>query len=106
MNLPEIPEIPEINEEVSETVYQEENVYQEVIVYPNIKIFKTICRAQLKIIDIKLFQSVTVMVRLLDTNNVIVETRILVMDKTNGYDKWGQDDQFVLKWVKEQLSTL
>jgi hypothetical protein len=89
-----------------EPVYQEENVYQDVIVYPNIKIYKTICKAQIKIIEIKLFQSITIMVRLLDENNVIVESRILVMDKTNGYTNWSTDDQYVLKWVKEQLSTL
>jgi hypothetical protein len=89
-----------------EQVYQEPNPYQEVNVYPNIKVYKTICKAQIKILEIKLFEHITIMVRLLDENDVIAETRILVMDKTNGYNNWGSDDQYVLKWVKEQLSTL
>jgi hypothetical protein len=93
-------------QEETEKVYQEPNPYQELIVSPNIKVYKTICKAHVKIIEIKLFESITIMVRLLDQSNVIVESRILVMDKTNGYDQWANDDTYVLNWVSNQLSTL
>lgn len=78
--------------------------FQEINVYPNIKVSKTIVKAQIQIIDIKLFENVRLMVRLLDENDIAVENRILTMDKSNGYDEWKNDDNFVLKWVKEQLN--
>jgi len=93
-------------QEETEKVYEEPNPYKEVNVYPNIKVYKTICKAHVKIIEIKLFESITIMVRLLDQSNVIVESRILVMDKTNGYDQWANDDTYVLNWVSTKLSTL
>ena len=78
--------------------------FQEINVYPNIKVSKTIVKAQIQIIDIKLFENVRIMVRLLDENDIAVDSRILTMDKSNGYDNWQNDDNYVLKWVKEQLS--
>ena len=77
--------------------------FQEINVYPNIKVSKTIVKAQIQIIDIKLFENVRIMVRLLDENDIAVDSRILTMDKSNGYDNWQNDDNYVLKWVKEQL---
>jgi uncharacterized protein YkvS len=94
------------SQEENEKVYQEPNPYQEVNVYPNIKVYKTICKAQIKILEIKLFEGITIMVRLLDENDVIVESRILIMDKSNGYDQWANDDSYVLKWVSNQLNKL
>jgi hypothetical protein len=94
------------SEEPTEKVYEEPNPYQEVNVYPNIKVYKTICKAQIKIIEIKLFEHINIMVRLVDENGVIVESRVLKMDKSNGYDQWANDDSYVLKWVSTQLSTL
>jgi hypothetical protein len=91
-------------QEETEKVYEEPNPYKEVNVYPNIKVTKTISKAHVKIIEINLFESITIMVRLLDQSNVIVESRILVMDKTNGYDQWANDDTYVLNWVSNQLS--
>jgi hypothetical protein len=87
-------------------VYQEPNPYKEVNVYPNIKVQKTICKAQIKIMEIELFESITIMVRLVDENGIIVESRILRMDKSNGYDQWANDDTYVLKWVSNQLRTI
>jgi hypothetical protein len=94
------------SQEENEKVYEEPNPYHEVNVYPNIKVYKTICKAQIKILEIKLFEQITVMVRLLDENGIIVESRVLTMDKSNGYDQWANDDNYVLKWVSTQLSTL
>jgi hypothetical protein len=94
------------SQEENEKVYEEPNPYQEINVYPNIKVQKTICKAQIKILEIKLFEQITVMVRLVDENGIIVESRILIMDKTNGYDQWSNDDNYVLKWVSNQLNKL
>jgi hypothetical protein len=94
------------SQEENEKVYEEPNPYHEVNVYPNIKVYKTICKALIKILEIKLFEQITVMVRLLDENGIIVESRVLTMDKTNGYDQWANDDNYVLKWVSNQLNKL
>ena len=94
------------SQEENEKVYQEPNPYKEVNVYPNIKVQKTICKAQIKIMEIELFESITIMVRLVDENGIIVESRILRMDKSNGYDQWANDDTYVLKWVSNQLRTI
>jgi uncharacterized protein YkvS len=94
------------SQEENEIVYQEPNPYKEINVYPTIKVQKTICKALIKIMEIELFEGITIMVRLLDQNNLIVESRILKMDKSNGYNDYGTDDTYVLNWVKNQLSTL
>jgi len=93
-------------EEPTEKVYEEPSPYKEVNVYPNIKVQKTICKALIKIMEIELFEGITIMVRLVDENGIIVESRILRMDKSNGYDQWANDDSYVLNWVKNQLNKL
>lgn len=77
---------------------------QEINVYPNIKVSKTICKAQITVLDFQLFKSISFMVRLMDENGVVIEARQLVMDKTNGYNEYGSDDNYVLNWVKGQLT--
>lgn len=78
--------------------------FKEVNVYPNITVSKTIVKAKILIIEMKLFESVRFMVQLLDENDTIVDNRVLLMDKSNGYDEWLNDDTYVLNWVKKQLS--
>jgi hypothetical protein len=78
--------------------------FQDIDVDPHITVCKTIVKAQIQVLDMKLFESIRVMVRLLDENDQVVDCRILLLDKSNGYDEWLNDDTYVLNWVKKQLS--
>jgi hypothetical protein len=77
--------------------------FKEVNIYPNITVSKKIVKAQIHVIEMKLFEYVRFMVRLLDENDQGVDSRILLMEN-EAYKNWSNDDSYVLNWVKNQLS--
>jgi hypothetical protein len=77
--------------------------FQEVNVYPNITVSKKIVKAKIHVMEIKLFESVRFMVQLLDENDQVVDSRILLMEN-EAYKNWTNDDNYVLNWVKGQLT--
>lgn len=77
--------------------------FQEVNVYPNLKKVINIVKLQIRVMDMVLFESITLIVTFFSEDNVPLETKIMKMDKTNGYDDWKNDDNYVTEWVKQQL---
>jgi hypothetical protein len=77
--------------------------YQEINVYPNFKKITNIVKLQIQVMDIVLFESVTLRVTFFSEDDVPVENKVMKMDKTNGYDDWKNDDSYVAEWVKQQL---
>ena len=74
-------------------------------VYPNLKKTITICKAGIRIIELKLYEFLKLNVILYDADDNIVDTRLLILDHTNGYDQWGFSDDFIVSWVKSQISS-
>jgi hypothetical protein len=77
--------------------------YQQINIYPNITIAKKIVKAEIIVLELRLFESVKLMIRLMDENDCIIDARVLTMDNET-YKNWNNDDSYVIKWVKEQLS--
>jgi hypothetical protein len=50
-----------------------------------------------------LFESVSVMVYLKDENGSVVDTKYLIIDKTNGYDEWTNDDKTLINIIKKLI---
>jgi len=76
---------------------------QEVNVYPNIKRTVNIVKMNIRVMDMTLFENIILSVTFLNEDNIPVETKVLKMDKSNGYDEWMNDDGYVVEWVKQQL---
>lgn len=72
-------------------------------VYPNLKKSITLVKAEVRIIELKLFESVTVMVYLKDENGSVMDTRHFLIDKTNGYDNWTNDDKTLIDIIKKLI---
>jgi len=72
-------------------------------VYPNMKKSVTLVKAEIKILQMTLFESVSVMVYLKDENGSVVDTKYLIIDKTNGYDEWTNDDKTLINIIKKLL---
>jgi hypothetical protein len=72
-------------------------------VYPNLKKTITLVKAEIKILEIKLFESVRVMVYLKDENGSVMDTRGFLIDKTNGYDSWTNDDKTLIDIIKKLI---
>ena len=73
-------------------------------VYPNLKKTVTICKADIIVIEMKLFEFIKLSIIMYDSEFNIVDTRLLVLDKSNGYEQWGFSDDFIVSWVKSQIS--
>jgi hypothetical protein len=72
-------------------------------VYPNMKKTTTLVKAEVKILQMTLFESVSVMVYLKDENGSVVDTKYLIIDKKNGYDEWTNDDKTLINIIKKLL---
>jgi len=72
-------------------------------VYPNMKKSITLVKAEIKILQMTLFESVSVMVYLKDENGSVVDTRYLIIDKTNGYNEWTNDDKTLINIIKKLI---
>ena len=74
-------------------------------VYPNITVSKKIVRAEVSIVELKLFESARIAVMLYDEDNRVQKVHQLMLDQTNGYNDW-LNDKWLLDWVKTQINTL
>jgi hypothetical protein len=71
-------------------------------VFPNIKKSVTVCKAIITVQSIVLFESITLSVSLIDTNDTTVEVRVYTISG-NDYAGWGVDDSYIVNWVKAKL---
>jgi len=72
-------------------------------IYPNLKKSITLVKAEVKILELKLFESVRVMVYLKDENGSVMDTRGILIDKTNGYNEWTNDDKTLIDIIKKLI---
>jgi len=72
-------------------------------IYPNLKKSITLVKAEVKILELKLFESVKVMVYLKDENGSVMDTRGILIDKTNGYNEWSNDDKTLIDIIKKLI---
>jgi hypothetical protein len=72
-------------------------------VFPNLKKTITLVKAEIKILELKLFESVRVMVYLKDENDSVMDTRGFLIDKSNGYDQWSNDDKTLIDIIKKLI---
>jgi hypothetical protein len=72
-------------------------------IYPNLKKSITLVQAEIKIIELKLFESVRVMVLFKDQNGSVMDTKGFLIDKTNGYDDWTNDDKTLIDIIKKLI---
>ena len=74
-------------------------------IYPNLTITKKIVRAEVSIVEIKLFESARIAVMLYDEENKVQSVKQLILNKENGYDNWTTD-KWLLDWVKAKINTI
>jgi hypothetical protein len=79
------------------------NTLIEFNIYPNLKKTITLVKAEIKILELKLFESVRVMVYLKDEQGSVIDTRGFLIDKSNGYDQWTQDDKTLIDIIKKLI---
>ena len=72
-------------------------------IYPNMKKSITLVKAEIKILELKLFESVKVMVYFKDQNGSVMDTKGFLIDKTNGYDSWTNDDKTLIDIIKKLI---
>lgn len=80
----------------------------ESIIYPPIKKTLTANKISIEVIDMKLFVSIRIFVRLLDTDDNLMDARSYTIDGTD-YSNWNTppyngDDKYILDWVKRKLN--
>jgi hypothetical protein len=75
---------------------------QKIPIYPHIKKMTDIVNMTVDVLDMKLFESVSLRVVFYSSEDIPVDSRIIIMDKTNGYSEWSNDDAFIIDWVKKQ----
>jgi hypothetical protein len=71
-------------------------------VFPNIKRTTTICRAVITVQSFVLFESVTLSVALINTDDTTVEVKVFTLSGDD-YAAWGDDDSYIVNWVKTRL---
>jgi hypothetical protein len=72
--------------------------------YPNIKLPQQIVVGfDYRINEIVLFQYLDLTVYLLDEKGQILDNKILKLEGED-YQKWSTDDNYVLAWIKKQIS--
>lgn len=77
--------------------------YKEINVFPNLSKVEKIVKAQISVIEMQLYKSVTVRVVLLNEDDKIIDIKQFVIDETNGYNDWGNNDDFIVDWVQKEL---
>jgi hypothetical protein len=70
-------------------------------IYPNLKKSITLVKAEIKILKLKLFESVRIMVYLKDKNVSVMDTRYFLIDKTNSYNDWTNDEKALIESLKD-----
>ena len=71
-------------------------------VYPNIKRIINICKFQYTILEIILFKSIRIAVYLFNENDMLIESRQYLIEGAE-YEAWSQDDQYIIKLLKEKI---
>ena len=71
-------------------------------IYPNITITKKIIKAEVNIVELKLFESARIAVLLYDEDNKVQKVHQLILNKENGYDDWV-NDKWLLDWIKLKM---
>jgi hypothetical protein len=71
-------------------------------VYPNIKRIISICKFKYNILEIILFKSIRIAVYLYNENDMLIESRQYLIEGDE-YNAWSQDDQYIIKLLKEKL---
>jgi hypothetical protein len=79
------------------------NNLPEFPLYPNIRITKVGVKCRFNIFDYIPFTSAKICVVVLDDQDVGIQSRFFTIDTTNGFNEWGNDDSFLIKWLKEQM---
>lgn len=74
-------------------------------IYPNITITKKIVAGRISVFDYVPFESARIGVMLKDEDGICVENRIYTLDSSNGFNEWGNNDNFLIAWVKNKLSS-
>jgi len=72
-------------------------------VFPNITITKKVVKAILRVTEYIPFVKASIMVMLFDENDKLVDTRCYIMDSTNGFSEWSNDDKYLINFVKARL---
>lgn len=78
------------------------NNTEEYPVYPNINRTIKICKFNYKVLDIKLFESIRIIVYLMNENSVLVDTLQLLITGTE-YLAWSQDDTYIVNLIKMKI---
>ena len=76
---------------------------ESIPVYPNIKKIVNISSMRIDVMDMTLFESVTLRVSFFSDENILADVKVFVMDKSNGYELWSNDDRYIVTWVQQQL---
>ncbi len=72
--------------------------------YPQIKLPpQTVVGFDYRINEIKLFEYLDLTVYLLDSRGQILDNKILKLENED-YQKWSNDDNYVIQWIKKQIS--
>lgn len=77
--------------------------YVESNLYPNLKKTITMCKFKFCVYDYKPYEYAKITVILLDENNIPVDTRVLELNVTNGFNDWSNDDRYLENFIKQQL---
>lgn len=73
----------------------------EMPIYPNIKRTLNICKAKVRILELKLNTSVRIAVFLFNENDLLVDTTQLLIEGKE-YDDWTNDTDFI-KLIKQKI---
>ncbi len=73
-------------------------------IYPNITITRRIVSGRISVFDYIPFESARIAVMLKDEDGLAIDNRLFTLDVSNGFDEWGNNDSFLIAWVKNKLS--
>ena len=72
------------------------------VLYPPIKKVQTMNQFNINVLELKLFESVKLSVLLFDSDNIILDSRVYIIE-INDYLQWNNDDKYILDWVRNRL---
>lgn len=70
--------------------------------YPAIKQTINLNQFRVSIVELKLFESVTVCAHLLDQDGKLMDNRIYILEGSD-YNNWSNDDKYVVNYIKQKL---
>lgn len=78
---------------------------EEFPVYPNITRSIKICKFKYQVLEVKLFQSIRIVVYLMNENNLLIDSMQLLIEGTE-YTSWSQDDSYIINLIKTKIQQL